>query len=66
MTSGFEEDLTRDVQYLMVVEKQDHRPPWNRANAWASMSDMIKMPAPRASACWVLRRSKLPTRQTSR
>jgi len=30
------------------------------------MTDMIKMPAPRTSTCSVLRRSKIPTRQTSR
>ena len=38
-----------------------HRPPWSRANALASMSDMMRMPVPRTNACWVLRRLKLPT-----
>jgi len=48
------------------LARSPHSPPWNRANAWARFSDMIRMPAPRASTCRVLRRLKLPTRQTSR
>src|ERR1022692_4619277 len=53
-------------QELMLLERQAHSPPWNRPNPWASISDMIRMPAPRTSTCWVLRRLKLPTRQTRR
>ena len=55
--------LVRKFPFLGVFP---HNPPWNRPNAWASISDMIRMPAPRTSTCWVLRRLKLPTRQTSR
>jgi len=51
---------------LTLLERQAHSPPWNRPNAWASMSDMTSMPAPRTRTCWVLRRLKVPTRQTSR
>jgi len=43
------------------LKSQAFRPPWNRPNARASISDMMRMPAPRTSTCWVLRRSKLPT-----
>jgi hypothetical protein len=45
---------------------QFRSPPWKRPNARAPMSDIIRIPAPRRSTCWVLRRSKLPTRQTSK
>ena len=30
------------------------------------MIDMIRIPAPKTSTCFVLRKSKVPTRQTSR
>jgi hypothetical protein len=56
----------REPPPLLLWKRQGHSPPWNRPNAWASISDMIRIPAPRTSTCWVLRRLKLPTRQTSR
>jgi hypothetical protein len=41
-------------------------PPWNLPNARASITDMSRMPVPRTSTCRLSRRSKVPTRQTSR
>jgi hypothetical protein len=38
-----------NVQHINV-KKQAHCPPWNRPKVWASISDMIRMPAPRTSA----------------
>lgn len=51
---------------VTLLKRQAYSPPWNRPNARASISDMSRMPAPRTSTCWVFRRLKLPTRQTSR
>ena len=48
-----------------LARQRRHSPPWKRPNARASITDVIRIPAPRTTACGVLRRSKAPTRQTS-
>jgi len=58
--------LHRRVAFAPWVNNSLHYPPWSGPNVRASINDMTRMPAPRTSTCWVLRRSKLPTRQTSR
>jgi tetratricopeptide (TPR) repeat protein len=57
---------SRRSRFFCLLKRQAHSPPCNRPNTRASISDISRMPAPRTSMCWVLRRLKLLTRQTSR